>query len=178
VKRPFGILAALALLVLPAVADEPPLQDPLLDRLAGTWVLQGTIAGSETTHDVLAEWVLGHQYVRLHEVSRERDAGGKPAYEAIVFVGREPAGNGYACLWLDSTGGGGLAAPSIGHAPRAADRLAFRFRLPDGSAFHTTFAWDRGTGAWRWTMDGEDHGKREPFARVTLTRANGARQAD
>jgi hypothetical protein len=165
-----GILVPLVLLSLPAAADEPPLQDPLLDHLAGTWVLQGTIAGQATTHDVAAEWVLGHQYVRLHEVSRERDAGGKPAYEAIVFVGREPRGDGYACLWLDSTGGGGLSCSAVGHAPPAPEELAFRFKAPDGSRFRTTFAYEPGTDTWRWRMDAEDHGKLQPFARVSLVR--------
>jgi len=53
--------------------------DQLLDHLTGTWVLQGTIMGKETTHDVAAEWVLGHQYVRIHEVSREKNSQGLPA---------------------------------------------------------------------------------------------------
>jgi hypothetical protein len=30
----------------------------LLDHLAGQWILQGTIAGKRTTHDVQVEWVL------------------------------------------------------------------------------------------------------------------------
>src|SRR5208282_4812975 len=41
-------------------AQQPPVQSPLLDHLAGKWVLQGTIAGQETTHDVDADWVLDH----------------------------------------------------------------------------------------------------------------------
>jgi len=34
--------------------------------------------------------MLGHEYVRMHEVSRERAANGAPAYEAIVLFGRDP----------------------------------------------------------------------------------------
>ena len=69
------IFAAVALVSSSALA-QPTFQDPLLDHLIGTWVLQGSIAGRETTHDIVATWVLGHQYVRLHEVSREKDAKG------------------------------------------------------------------------------------------------------
>ncbi len=29
-------------------------QDPLLDRLAGTWVLEGMIAGGDVVHDVVS----------------------------------------------------------------------------------------------------------------------------
>src|SRR5438105_11336806 len=60
----------------------PP--DSLFDRLVGRWVLHGTIARQQTTHDVTFAWMLGREYVRMHEVSRERAANGSPAYEAIV----------------------------------------------------------------------------------------------
>ena len=83
----FKIFAAIVLVALPASAQQLTLQDPLLDHLVGKWVLRGTIEGRETTHDIIAEWVLGHQYVRLHEVSREKNAQSQAAYEAIVFIG-------------------------------------------------------------------------------------------
>ena len=169
-RKPLGLVASLLVVSISAVADEPPLADPLLDRMVGTWVLRGTIAGAETTHDVVAEWVLNHQYVRLHEVSREKDAAGRPAYEAIVFLGADKAANGYACLWLDSTGGGGLNAQAIGHAKRGGNEIALVFRGADGSVFHTTFAYDRAADAWRWLMDAEEGGTLKPFARVRLTK--------
>ncbi|MGA2445181.1 MAG: hypothetical protein ABSG50_07125 [Opitutaceae bacterium] len=166
----FKIFAAIVLVALPASAQQLTLQDPLLDHLVGKWVLRGTIEGRETTHDIIAEWVLGHQYVRLHEVSREKDAQGQAAYEAIVFIGWDQPSGGYACLWLDSTGGGGLSAQAIGHAKRSGDEIAFLFKSGDGSLFHTTFAYSKGTDTWQWLMDGEEGGKLQPFARVTLTK--------
>jgi hypothetical protein len=171
VSRLLGILVSLVLLSLPAAAQAPAFQDPLLDRLIGRWVLQGTIAGRETTHDIVSEWVLGHQYVRLHEVSRERDASGQPEYEAIVFIGWDASKSRYACLWLDSTGGGGLSARAIGHGRRSADEIAFLFKGSDGSTFHTTFVHGKDADTWQWLMDGEERGTLRPFARVKLTRA-------
>jgi hypothetical protein len=138
--------------------------------MIGKWVLLGTIEGKETTHDIDTEWVLGHQYVRLHEVSREKNAQGQAEYEAIVFIGWDQPSSQYACLWLDSTGGGGLTAPAIGHAKRSGDEIAFLFKSADGSIFHTTFAYSKGTDSWQWLMDGEEGGKLQPFARVKLTR--------
>ncbi|HUN65772.1 MAG TPA: hypothetical protein VMW43_06680, partial [Bacteroidota bacterium] len=44
-------------------------RDSLLDEFAGTWVLRGTIAGKQTTHDVSAEWILGHEYLQFREIS-------------------------------------------------------------------------------------------------------------
>ncbi|MGD1148337.1 MAG: hypothetical protein ABR961_10360 [Thermoanaerobaculaceae bacterium] len=169
-SRAFAILASLTLAAVSAAAPPPAFQDPLLDRMTGTWVLRGTIAGRETTHDIVGDWVLGHQYVRLHEVSREKSAGGQPEYEAIVFIGWDEKAGGYACLWLDSTGGGGLSAQAIGHGRRNGDEIAFLFRGSDGSTFHTTFAYARDAGTWQWLMDGEDRGKLQPFARVRLTK--------
>lgn len=166
--RTLAIAALLILSSSPARAQAPAPPDSLLDRMVGKWILQGTIAGSATTHDVDVEWVLGHEYVRLHEVSRERAPVGAAAYEALVLIGLNGKSSGYDCLWLDSTGGGGLNAQAIGHAPREPDRLAFLFDI-GGSPFHTTFVYDASANTWRWLMDGERDGKLEPFARVTLS---------
>ena len=169
-KTTFILIAFCFLMSCPAVAQQPGFQDALLDRFAGEWILQGTIGGNETTHDIVAEWVLGHQYLRFHEVSRESSDVGVPEYEAIVFIGWDQASSQYACLWLDSTGGGGLSAQAIGHAKRGGDELAFVFEIGDGTAFHTTFVYIRNSDTWQWQMDWEKDGVRKPFARVTLTR--------
>ena len=153
-------------------AESPVYADPLLDRLIGTWVLRGQIAGKDTTHDVVAEWVLGHEYVRLREVAREKDGKGNAAYEAIVFIGSGQPSHDYACLWLDSTGGGGLAPEGIGHAMRVGEEIPFVFL--DGSgriSFKNTFAYDKSTDSWAWIMDNIAGGKAIPFGRVKLTRS-------
>ena len=148
----------------------PARPDALLDHMTGTWTLQGTLAGRQTTHDVEADWVLNHEYVRLHETSREKNALGQPAYEAIVFLAWDEPTSEYKCLWLDSTSGGGLSAQGIAHGKRSGDEIAFLFKGADGSNFYTTFVYDKSSDTWRWVMDGEDHGKRTPFGRVNLTK--------
>jgi hypothetical protein len=164
------VSALVALAPLSMSGQQRTFQDSLLDRLIGRWALHGMIAGRDTTHDVVAEWVLGHQYVQLHEVSREKDAKGQPAYEAIVYIGWDQPSSQYACLWLDSTGGGGLAAQAIGYAKRTGKEMAFLFKSGEASIFHTTFAYNSDTDTWQWLMDDEEHGKLEPFARVRLER--------
>jgi hypothetical protein len=145
-------------------------QDPLLDRFIGTWVLEGMIAGGDVVHDVTAEWVTGHQYLRLTELSREREDDGTRAYEAIVLIGWDAEHERYACLWLDSTGGGGLVNGIIGYAAPDGDPLAFRFDLGDESLFHTTFTSVRERDVWELHMDSERGGEFRPFARATMTR--------
>ncbi len=169
-KLIFKVFLLIVLLAIPASAQQQTFQDPLLDHMVGTWVLQGTIAGKKTTHDIVSEWVLGHQYVRFHEISREKNAAGQAEYEAIVFIGWDQTLGQYACLWLDSTGGGGLTGQAIGHAGRGGDAIAFLFKGSDGSIFHTTFTYSKDSDTWEWGMDGEESGKLQPFARVKLTR--------
>jgi hypothetical protein len=164
------IVALWLLLSLPVLAEQQGFQDALLDQMAGNWVLEGTIGGAELTHDILAEWVLGHQYLRFHEVARETDSTGAPAYEAMVFIGWDEPTSSYACLWLDVTGGGGLSAEAIGHAKPNADELAFVFDTGEGGIIHTTFAYKRDTDTWQWLIDIEKDGECASFAKVTLTR--------
>jgi hypothetical protein len=168
-KATLIIFALVVMVSFAASAQQPTPQDPLLDRLAGSWVLQGTIAGRETTHDIDSDWVLGHEYLRLHETSREKNAQGQSAYEAIVFIEWDKSSNEYACLWLDSTGGGGISSQIIGHGKRSGDEIAFLFKVKNGR-FHTTFAYSKSTDTWQWLMDDEESGKLSPFARVKLTK--------
>jgi hypothetical protein len=152
-------------------AQTPSLDPPkLLDRLAGNWVLQGTIAGSQTTHDVEAHWALRHEYLQLHEVSREKEPGGEPAYEAIVLISWDPKENQYACLWLDSTAGGALASTVTCRAAPAGNSIPFLFTLSPTESIHTTFSYRQASDTWQWTIDDVANGKTGRFADVTLSR--------
>jgi hypothetical protein len=162
-------LAIAALVSVPLSAQQPPFRDALLDRLAGNWVLTGSANGTPTTHDVSADWVLGHHYLRIHEASREKNADGEAAYEARVFVGRDPKANQYVLVWLDVFGG--IAADSLGRATREGDTIPFVFKDSSGKeSFHNTFTYDRRSDRWTWSLDNVTDGKAAPFARFTLTR--------
>jgi hypothetical protein len=170
VKGKFAIPALLVTASLSASAQAPTGKDPLLDHLVGNWILQGTIARHETTHDVESEWLLNHEYLRLHETSREKNAQGQPAYEAIIFIEWDGASNEYRCLWLDSTGGGGLLPPTA-RGKRGNDDITFLFGGTDKeSGVRTTFAYSKATDTWSCLIDNQDGGKRTSFARVKLTR--------
>ncbi len=169
-KTKRAILALLIMASFSSSAQQPTRKDPLLDHLTGSWILQGTIAGHETTHDIESEWVLSHEYLRLHETSREKNLQGQSAYEAIVFIEWNQSSKEYRCLWLDSTGGGGLSAP-IAQGKRGNDGIEFFFKDKDkDSGVHTTFVYSKGTDTWRWLIDNEQDGKVTSFARVKLTR--------
>lgn len=162
-----GVSACVLLCAGIAWAQQPTFHDSLLDNLAGNWVLQGTMAGKQTTQDVEAAWVLAHQYLLIHEVSRERNLQNSPAYEAMVFIGWDQAANGYVCLWLDTFGG--MYDTTLGRAQRDGNEIHFVFQYKD-SILHTRFIYHPGAGAWEWQMDSEVNGVMKPFARVKLTR--------
>jgi hypothetical protein len=145
-----------------------PLQ--LLDHLAGDWVLTGTIAGKQTTHDVQARWVLRHEYLELHEVSRENEQNSEPAYEAIVLVSWDPKANQYACLWMDSTAGGALTSQVTCRATPMGDSIPFVFAISSSESIHTTFTYNSEADTWQWLIDNEANGKTSRFAKVQLSR--------
>jgi hypothetical protein len=167
-----GLLLVLAAARLPAQGWSA---DSLFDRLIGHWVLRGTIARRQTTHDVSFEWMLGREYVQMHEVSRERAVNGRHAYEAVVLFSRDPHSGEYACLWLDNTGVTTFEPQAVGRGRVAGDSIPFLFQYTKTDGFHTTFVYSRASDSWQWHMDNDSAGRRAPFARVTLTRARPVR---
>lgn len=167
-KQIFVALIALCAIAPGLHAQTPISQDSLLDRMVGHWVMQGTIARQQTTHDVDAEWVLNHGYLRLHEVSREKDAAGGPAYEALVFIYPDKATGDYAVLWLDNTAAAPFPQDGVGHGKRAGDSIPLLFGAEN--PFHNTMSYNRQNDTWQWQMDNNDKGQLKPFARLTLTR--------
>jgi hypothetical protein len=167
-------LALTALLVAATAAADQPLagRGTLLDHFVGDWIMTGTIAGQQTTHDITAGWILEGHYLRFHELARETDpATGQPAYEAIVILGWDEPTASLACLWLDTTGGGGLTNGIIGRAEPRDATLAWVFAGDDeDGVIHNTWTYHRGRDAWSWVIDIERGEERSNFAMVELTR--------
>ncbi len=169
----YAVLLLPIAMCLPLLAQEKndePAQ--LLNHLAGNWVLEGVLGGKHSTHDVTAEWILNHEYLRFHEVSHERNKKGDPVYEAIVIMSWEKKTNEYLCLWLDNTDGGGLSAP-IARAKPDGRSIPIIFPPPNDS-LHTTFTYDDAADRWHLTIDEVKDEKRDRFGDVTLTRLHHA----
>jgi hypothetical protein len=64
--RAFLLIAAFASIYTPAQAP-PEWHDDLVENMAGVWTIEGQVLGRETHHGLVAEWVLNHQFLRLHE---------------------------------------------------------------------------------------------------------------
>ena len=159
------------LLSLPCVAPaQQGFGDDLLNELAGTWVMTGTIAGDAVVHDLDASWVLDGFYLQFHEIARAVTDEGKPAYEAIVTFGWDPEHDRYVCLWLDSTGGTGLTNGILGYGKREGDSIPLVFADGADSAIHNTFQYRRESDSWRWIIENVRGEERSLFADVTLER--------
>jgi hypothetical protein len=81
-----------------------PKSDSVLDKLEGEWVMTGTVGNEEVTHDVYVDRILKRQYVRIHELSREKDADGEPAYEARIHIAWDKENGVYVVMWLGRSG--------------------------------------------------------------------------
>lgn len=149
-------------------SQNTPPADTLLNRLTGKWLLKGDIAGGHVEHDVTAEWVLGHQYLQIKEISREKQANGQSTYDAIIYITFDAAHNQYDCLWLDNTSNAGLSNGIIAHAKKDPNQLALLFKYNDHSYFHTTLTYNVSNSSWSWLMTSEDNGKTEGFANAVM----------
>ena len=169
VPSKISITAFLALtFAIVGYAQQPTLEDPLLNHLVGHWTLTGTIRGQQTTHDVDASWVLNHQYIQLQEVSREKQSGtSAPQYEALVLVGLDARRGEYVVHWMDVYGGG---FSLVGYAARHPTEIPMVFKDQDGQ-FLTTLTYDAATDQWAWQMDTEHGATRQEFARLAMRRA-------
>jgi len=162
-------LLATILATLSVMAQDAPVTSPLLDHLAGKWLLHGTVGKKPVTHDFDAEWMLQHHYLRFHEVSREKNDKGEPQYEATVFIGWNEKTKQYGCAWMDVYGG--LTAESIGLAAAKENELAFVFTDEHGeTSFTNTFIYDPKTDTWQDRLDNVVKGVAQPFARFKLTK--------
>lgn len=148
-----------------------PKHEALMDDMVGEWLMTGTVDGESVIHDVHAEWILGRRYVRIHEVSRERDADGGLAYEAWIHLAWDAQRAQYVVMWLDNTATTNFAEEGVGHGKPDGDRIPFVWNLADGSGIRNTFEYNRADDTWSWAIDNVgDSGAISAFARLQLER--------
>jgi hypothetical protein len=134
-----AIIIASAILLAASVAQARPPSAPgapvagdatVLDRLAGTWEMTGTVHGTGVRYSLEVEPVLGGRFLKLHM----RDRGEPSKYEAIVFLGRDEKTSHLSAHWLDVFGPG--PAATLGTGELRGEAIVLDFPYPDG-AFKT-----------------------------------------
>jgi len=170
----FCLLLVTALLTMPTpiplgAQSEVEWRDDLVDHMIGTWKLEGQVMGHDAHHVVEVEWVLNHQFVRLHEKTSADAPASEKRYEAIWFLGCDPVSERYVLHLLDVFGA--RFSETLGYGAREANAIRFVFEYPDGP-FHTTYQWSPEKDAWQWLMTQKDKtGKWTTFGDFKLTRA-------
>jgi hypothetical protein len=143
-------------------------RDPLADRLAGTWKLEGQVMGQAAHHDVHADWVLNHQFLRIQEKTALSAPNPERPYEAFWFLGYDQVSERYVLHLIDIFGA--RFSESLGYGTREGNQIHFVFEYADGP-FHTTYRWNPENDTWEWLMEQKDkNGKWVPFADLKLTR--------
>lgn len=174
-KRLIIFLFALVIVTGPVTTDRATAQsqldgrdkifrDELLENLVGDWKLTRKIRGKVVETTAKVEWVLNHQFLRIHMM----DDPNPPVYEAMVFIGYDNASERYVAHWLDNFGG--RFSETLGYGTRNGTAIKFVFEYPDGP-FQNTFTWN--TAAKEWTFLGQqkdESGKWSVFAEDTLRR--------
>jgi len=165
-----ALLLILTLAPMRTLAQAPPeWKDDLVDHMAGAWTLTGQVMGRDAHHDAQAEWVLNHQFLRIHERTAVSAPASERRYEAIWFLGYDSVSERYVLHLLDVFGG--RYSETLGYGTRDGNAIRFVFEYPDG-AFHTTYRWSPETGAWQWLLEQKDkEGKWTTFADFKLRRA-------
>jgi hypothetical protein len=162
------LTAVLLFAVSPAAQTTTEWRDPLVDRMAGTWKLEGQVMGHEAHHEVRADWVLNHQFLRIQEKTGVSAPNTERPYEAFWFLGYDQVSERYVLHLMDIFGA--RFSESLGYGTREGNQIHFVFEYADGP-FHTTYRWNPETDTWEWLMEQKDkNGKWVLFADLKLTR--------
>ena len=152
------------------------MRDDLLDKMVGTWKVTGRIAGRSIEQGCNAEWVLNHQFLRIHFLAAQpAPAQGQTGvrYEALVFVGYSNMFEHYVVHWIDVFGG--HFSQTLGFGTRLAGGRSIRFVFEADTPLHNTIAWDPGTGTWSMRIRQKNlEGKWTTFAEARFVKASSA----
>jgi hypothetical protein len=149
--------------------QQPPLKSDLLDQLAGG-IWEGTNPSQSVRERVDAEWVLGHQFLRIH---RKQIDG---PVESVEHIGWDTVLQRFVAIRLDSFSARG--GETIGYGLQTGDKLEFTFEYPT-APIRETFSWDAKEKTWQILAERKNpkdpKGTWNVISTVTLRRIRGAR---
>jgi hypothetical protein len=150
--------------------QQAPFQNDLLDQLVGAWDITGTIRGAPVHERAEAEWVLGHQFLRVYRKQIEGPS------ESVVHVGYDTLLHRFVAFRLDNLGGRGGEYP--GYVAQKGDQLEFNIDYPT-APWRETWSWDAKEKTWQFLVE---IGKKNPkdvtwstFSSLTLRNIRGGR---
>lgn len=125
----------------------PIFQDDLLDHLVGKWDATGTVHGRPSRQTFEAEWVVNHQFLRIHEKSVENIAGTNVPFEALLFIGYEKISKRYVLHSMSAFGGG--RDGDFAYGQRRGNEIKFEDSFA-GRLKHGRFIWRPESKTWQY----------------------------
>lgn len=140
--------------------------------MVGKWRITGTIVGRPIQQECDVEWVLGHQFLKIHFLAAEEEkmpgSTKETRYEALVFFGYDNMSERYVAHWMDVYGGRYSEALGYGHREGANSiKFVFEYDVP----LHNTVTWDPTSGCWRMIIQQKNQrGEWKQFADETFVK--------
>lgn len=136
--------------------------DDLLDRFVGKWEVSATAHGNEFKLEREAQWVMGHQYLRIYEKSREVVPWLKTPFERTIFIGYNHDSKRYLVYELTVHGGDVPHKPEgFYYADRKGDELKAVLTTGSEVVGYQRFTWEPASKSWRFQggrlIDGKEH---------------------
>lgn len=136
----------------------------LLNRLAGSWTMTGTVQKKHVQYYAEARWVLQNGFISLHM----KDTASPPEYEANLFIGLDPSKNQCVAHWLDSFGGAGSRVVGLG--PVTSDKVEIVYPYEEGR-FRNVFRYNSAKDEWSLVIESEGKdGQWSGFAQYIMKR--------
>jgi len=140
--------------------------DDLLEHFIGQWNVSGTAHGKFFEHmNLEAEWIVNHQYFRMHMQGTEIVPWLGIPMEVFCFIGYNHSSNHYVVHEI-SVFGGDEPTEGFCHAYRTGNelKLVHKFLATADTAIVQRFTWQPASGSWRMASRMEILGKEgEPF---------------
>jgi hypothetical protein len=137
--------------------------DDLLDHMVGQWVVDVNVYGHKFTSDRQVEWVLGHQYLRIQEKSREVVPWLKKQFERVMYIGYNHGRKRYVVYELNVHGADVPTEPEgFTYASRSGNELTVDHKNGAEVLGRSRLVWDPSSRTWlmqSWRVIG---GKDQP----------------
>jgi len=144
--------------------QQPPFKSDLLDNMVGFWTVSGTLGNRPVLEVADAEWVLGHQFLRLH---RKEIRG---SLETVMHIGFDTYNRRLVAIRIDNISALGAETPGFGL--QDGNKIEFTYNYPT-VPFRETWTWDPASKSWQMLIESKDRKTNTWNAVSTLTMKRG-----
>jgi hypothetical protein len=120
--------------------------DDLLNNLVGKWDLNGIVYGRADTEMLEAEWVLNHQYLRIHEKSKEDIPEINGPFETEFFIGFNRNSERYIVHEMNVCGN--TVCEGFYYASRTGNEIKLEKKTDSLISSIQRFTWEPASGSW------------------------------